>query len=94
MVAEDDGLVIADSVMEDVRGGAVAALAASLAARMGNAAIGAGIGESHFVHLQAENGTLLVMPAPEGVLVVVLAERNVNVGLARLEMLRAVEVVK
>ena len=94
LVTDDDGLIIADSVMEDVRGGAVAALAASLATRMGKAAIGARIGESHFLHLQAENGALLVMPAPNGVLVVVLAERNVNVGLTRLEMLRAAEVVK
>ncbi|MHC5066765.1 MAG: roadblock/LC7 domain-containing protein, partial [Planctomycetota bacterium] len=87
-------LVIADAVMEGVRRGAVAALTASLANRMGKATLGAGIGEANFVHLQAESGALLAMPAPDGVLVVVFADRDVNVGLARLEMLRAAEAVR
>ncbi len=94
LVTDDDGLVVADAVMESVRGGAVAALTASLVARMGKATAGAGIGEVNFIHLQAENGALLAMPAPHGVLVVVIAEKDVNVGLARLEMLRAAEAVR
>jgi predicted regulator of Ras-like GTPase activity (Roadblock/LC7/MglB family) len=94
LVTDDDGLVIADAVMEGVRGDAVAALAASLTARMARATVGAGVGEQNFLQLQAEHGTLLTMPAPNGVLVVVLAEKDVNVGLVRLEMLRAVEAVK
>ncbi len=94
MVTDDDGLIIADAVMEGVRSDAVAALAASLSARMARATVGAGVGEQHFLHLQAENSTLLTMPAPNGVLIVVLAEKDVNVGLVRLEMLRAVEVVE
>jgi len=94
LVTSDDGLVVADAVMEGVRGGAVAALTASLAARLGKATVGAGIGEASFIHLQAEKGALLAMPAPDGVLVVVIAEKDVNVGLARLEMLQAAEAVK
>lgn len=94
MVTDDDGLIIADAVMEGVRGDAVAALAASLSTRMTRATVGAGVGEQHFLHLQAEHGALLTMPAPNGVLVVVLADKDVNVGLVRLEMLRAAEAVK
>ena len=94
LVTDDDGLVVADAVMEGVRGDAVAALAASLATRMGKATVGAGIGEAHFLHLQSADGALLAMPAPDGVLVVVIAEKDVNVGLTRLEMLRAAEAVR
>ena len=36
---------------------------------------------------------LLVVPAPSGILVVAIAEPDVNVGLVRLELLRAAEVV-
>ena len=53
----------------------------------------AGIGTSVFWHLQAEQGALLVVGAPSGILVVAVAEPDVNVGLVRLELLRAAEVV-
>lgn len=93
LVAGDDGLVVAESLMEGVRGNAVAALAASLAKRMRRAMLGAGAGPPHFLHLQGQQGTLIVVPAPDGVLVVTVADSNVNVGLARLEMLRAAEAI-
>jgi predicted regulator of Ras-like GTPase activity (Roadblock/LC7/MglB family) len=53
----------------------------------------AGIGTSPFWHLQCEHGALLVVPAASGILVVAVAEPDVNVGLVRLELLRAGEVV-
>lgn len=93
LVAGDDGLVVAESLMEGVRGHAIAALAASLAKRMRRAMDGAGAGLPHFLHLQGSEGTLIVVPAPDGVLVVTVADPSVNVGLARLEMLRAAEAV-
>jgi predicted regulator of Ras-like GTPase activity (Roadblock/LC7/MglB family) len=91
LVSGDDGLIIAEALMEGVRGNAVAALAASLATRFGRAMDTAGSGKQRFVHLAAERGTLLIMPAPDGLLLVTLADRHVNVGLARLEMQQAVE---
>ncbi len=94
LVTDDDGLVVADSVMEGVRGNAVAALAASLVNKMGMASGAAGVGTLNFLHLQADDGALLALPARDGVLVVVVADREVNVGLARLEMLRAAEIVQ
>jgi len=43
-----------------------------------------------FWHLQAEQGALLVVPGT-GLLVVAVAEPDVNIGLVRLELLRAAE---
>lgn len=93
LVAGDDGLIVAESLMEGVRGNAVAALAASLAKRLAKAAQAAGAGVPVFVHLQARGGTLIAVPAPDGILVVAVGDRDVNVGLLRLEMLRAAEAV-
>lgn len=93
LVAGDDGLVVAESLMEGVRGNAVAALAASLAKRFRTATEAAGAGSPQFLHLQANDGTLLVVPAPDGVLVVAMGDADLNVGLVRLEMLRAAEAI-
>lgn len=91
LVAGDDGLIVAEALMEGVRGKAVAALAASLAKRTRQAMEASGTGAPHFFHMQATKGTLLIVPAPEGVLVVAIGDPRMNVGLVRLEMLRAAE---
>ncbi len=93
LVSTEDGLVIAEQLMEGIKGGAVAALAASLAGRLRRAMEAAGTGASVFWHLQAEQGALLVVPrdAAGGILVVAVAEPDVNIGLVRLELLRAAE---
>jgi predicted regulator of Ras-like GTPase activity (Roadblock/LC7/MglB family) len=93
LVAGDDGLVVAEQLMEGIKGPAVAALAASLAGRLRRAMEAAGLGASVFWHLQADHGTLLVVPAASGMLVVAVAEPDVNIGLVRLELLRASEAV-
>lgn len=93
LVAGDDGLVIAEQLADGIKGTAVAALAASLAAKLRRAMEAAGVGVGQFWHLQCEQGALLVVPAASGVLVVAVAEPDVNVGLVRLELLRAAEVV-
>jgi len=89
LVAGDDGLVVAEQLMEGIKGPAVAALAASLASRLRRALEAAGVGAGQFWHLQAEQGALLVVTAASGVLVVAVAEPDVNGGLVRLELLRA-----
>jgi len=100
LVSADDGLIVAEQLMEGIKGGAVAALAASLAGRLRRAMEAAGTGASVFWHLQAEQGALLVVPgrggggnAQGGILVVAVAEPDVNIGLVRLELLRAAEAV-
>jgi len=91
LVAGEDGLIVAESLMEGVKGKAVAALAASLANRFRRVAEASATGYLQFLHLQAFEGVILTVPADSGVLVVALAEPKVNVGLVRLEMLRAAE---
>jgi len=95
LVSADDGLVVAEQLMEGIKGGAVAALAASLAGRLRRAMEAGGVGASVFWHLQAEQGALLVVPGTTagGILVVAVAEPDVNIGLVRLELLRAGEAV-
>lgn len=93
LVASDDGLVVAESLMEGIRGNAVAALTASLAKRFRRASETAACGLPQFVHLQASQGSLLAAPAPSAMLLVVVAEADINVGLARLEMLKAAAAV-
>lgn len=98
LVSAEDGLVVAEQLMEGIKGGAVAALAASLAGRLRRAMEAAGTGTSVFWHLQAEQGAILVVPgAGSGepgagaILVVAVAEPDVNIGLVRLELLKAAE---
>jgi predicted regulator of Ras-like GTPase activity (Roadblock/LC7/MglB family) len=92
LVSTDDGLVIAEQLMEGIKGPAVAALAASLAGRLRRAMEAGGTGAAVFWHLQGDGGALLVVPG-SGILVVAVAEPDVNIGLVRLELLRAVELV-
>jgi len=94
VVTGDDGMIVADALMEGVSGAAAAAFAASIALKFGSAARTTGVGTPHFYHLQAAQGTLLVVPGPSGVLIVVVGDSGLNVGLARLEMLRVAEVVR
>lgn len=93
LVSADDGIVVAEQLMEGIKGPALAALAASLTSRLRRAMESAGVGASQFWHLQAEEGALLVVPtAGDGsILVVAVAEPDVNVGLVRLELLRGAE---
>ncbi len=96
LVSADDGIVVAEQLMEGIKGTAVAALAASLAGRLKRAMEAAGTGASVFWHLQAEQGALLVVPAGSAdgggsILVVAVAEPDVNIGLVRLELLRAAQ---
>jgi len=93
VVSADDGLVVDETMMEGVRGNAVAALAASVAQKLARATVSAGLGPPAFVHLAAERGALLAVPAALGLAVVVVAGREVNVGLARLEMLKVAEAI-
>jgi predicted regulator of Ras-like GTPase activity (Roadblock/LC7/MglB family) len=88
----DDGIVVAEAVMEDVDSGALAALASSLARRLETAAKAANGGAAVFLHLQATGGAVFVSPAGEELLLIVIADKGINVGRARLEMARVAEV--
>ncbi len=91
VVSADDGLVVAESLMEGIPGDAVAALAASLMHRMGTTVSAAGFSRPSFMHLQAARGALLVVPAGPDILLIAIGDRHINLGLARIEMLQAAE---
>lgn len=93
LVSAGDGLAVAEVLMEDVRGPALAALSASLANRLHLVATTAEVGAMRFLHLEAEHGVLLVAPVVGELLLVAVGSAETNVGLARLEMLRAAEVI-
>jgi len=88
VVAEGDGLIVDSTLHIGVRGDAVAALAASLYRKARRSSRAAGFGDVGFLQLEAERGRLCVAGRGE-LVVVVVAEASANVGLIRVEMLRA-----
>jgi predicted regulator of Ras-like GTPase activity (Roadblock/LC7/MglB family) len=90
VVAAEDGIVVDSAVREGVDGDALAALAASLHGRARLSARAAGLGEVTFLQLEAERARLCAI-AREELALVVLAEPGANVGLLRVEMLRALD---
>lgn len=91
VVAAEDGLVVAESLMGGIKGPSLAAMAASLTSRASELAVKAGLGAPRFLHLQAADGSLLVAPASSDLVLVAVAARDVPLGLLRLEMLRMAE---
>jgi predicted regulator of Ras-like GTPase activity (Roadblock/LC7/MglB family) len=93
LIAGEDGLVVAEAVMEGVRANAVAALSGSLARRVRRTADAAGVGFPQFIHLQATGGAICAVPAADGTLIVAIADPAVNIGLLRLALLKVAEVM-
>ena len=91
VVSAEDGLVVGEASMGGVDAPAVAALSASLFARLGDMAAAAGHPAPQVAHLDATSGSLLVALAAEGLLLVAVAEPDANVGLLRLALRTAAE---
>ena len=88
LVDEHEGMII-DAVLQfGQNGDRVAALAASLYRKARLSAAAAGLGEASFMQLEAEQGRICAVGRAEMVLVVVAAAAA-NVGLVRVEMLKA-----
>jgi predicted regulator of Ras-like GTPase activity (Roadblock/LC7/MglB family) len=90
VVSETDGIVVEARVRIGERGDRVAALAASLYRKARLSAEAAGLGAVGFLQLEAERGRVFAVGRGDLVLVVVAA-RDSNVGLIRVEMLGALE---
>lgn len=90
IVSATDGITIESNLQIGQDGNRVAALAASLYRKARRSASAAGLGFTGFMHLEAEAGRLCIIGGDEIVLVVV-ADPDANVGLIRVEMLRAAE---
>jgi len=89
IVSREDGLVVADALMEGVDGPAVAALAASLVRRMRGVTAALGHPEPVMMHLAGTSGSLLAAPGQSGLLIVAVAAPDVNAGELRLGLLDA-----
>ena len=88
VVSESDGIIVDSTLQIGVKGGAVAALAASLYRKARTSAEAALLGGATFVTLEADHGRVCAVGRNDLVLVTV-AEPRANVGLIRVEMLRA-----
>jgi predicted regulator of Ras-like GTPase activity (Roadblock/LC7/MglB family) len=90
VVSAPDGIAIESNLQMGEDGSRVAALAASLYRKARKSATAAGLGTTGFLQLEAEQGRLCMLGGEEVILVVV-TQREANVGLVRVEMLRAAE---
>lgn len=90
VVGERDGMIVEANLQIGVDGKAFAALTSSVYRKARRSALAAGFGEAGFFELTADAGRVCAVGRNELVLVVI-AEATVNVGLIRVEMLRAME---
>lgn len=90
VVSESDGIVVDARLRIGERGDRVAALAASLYRKARLSAEAAGLGGVGFLQMEAERGRVCAAGRGDLVLVVVAA-REANVGLIRVEMLKRLD---
>lgn len=88
VVAEDDGIVVDGTAHVGVNTAAFAALTASLFRKAARATEAAGFGGVSFLELEAEDGRVMAAGG-NSLVVVAVADQRVNLGLLRMELLRA-----
>jgi predicted regulator of Ras-like GTPase activity (Roadblock/LC7/MglB family) len=93
IVETDAGVPVLSELAEGVPGDEVAALASSLFRRTSKAATTADFGNLRTLQLEAEYGHVIVAHGGE-MLVVVVADRNAQLGQLRLEAHRAAEALQ
>lgn len=89
VVSEEDGIVIDGTAQVGVDTAAFAALTASLFRKAARAASSAGFGQTSLCDLEAERGRVLAA-GRNGIVLVAVAESRANLGLLRVELLKAV----
>jgi len=90
IVSESDGLIVDAALRFGQDGDRVAALAASLYRKARLSAGAAWLGDVAFLQLDADRGRICVAGRGD-LIIVVVAEPAANVGLIRVELLKAVE---
>jgi predicted regulator of Ras-like GTPase activity (Roadblock/LC7/MglB family) len=88
VVSESDGIIVDSHLQIGVKGTVLAALAASLYRRARMSARAAGLGDATFLQLEAERGHVCALGRNDLVFVTI-SESRANVGLIRVEMLKA-----
>lgn len=91
VVSAEDGIPVSGALLDEERGPALAALAATLLSRVRDLTRRTGHQEPRFLHLQAAGGLLLIAPAAADLIIVCAAGREALLGPVRLEMLKAAE---
>jgi len=89
LVSADDGLVVAESTLDDQATAAAAAFAARLVQRLGVLIRTLHTPAMSLLLLQATGGQLFVATGGEGLLLVAVAGNDVNIGEVRLALLDA-----
>ncbi len=90
VVDEADGLIVQAALPAGMRGGAVAALAASLYRKARRSTVAAGFGEGDFMQLDAEQGRICAV-GRSGLVLVAVADLRAPVGRIRVAMLQSRE---
>lgn len=93
VAAEADGVIVDARLQIGQRGDHVAALAASLYRKARLSATAAGLGEVGFIQMEAMDGRLCAV-GRNGLVLVAVTRREANVGLIRVELLRAAEALQ
>lgn len=94
IVSENDGLVVDSNLRFGQDGDRVAALAASLYRKARLSASAARLGSVSFLQLDAERGRVCAVGGRGDLVIVVVADPSANVGLIRVELLRALEALE
>src|SRR5262249_27575412 len=91
IVSESDGLIVDSNLRFGQDGDRVAALAASMYRKARLSAAAARLGSVTFLELDAERGRICAAGGRGDLVLVVVADPSANVGLIRVELLRALE---
>jgi predicted regulator of Ras-like GTPase activity (Roadblock/LC7/MglB family) len=91
VVSERDGVIVDSSVRFGEDGDRVAALVASLYRKARLSARAARLGAVSFLQLDADRGRICAVGGGGDLVLVVVADPQANVGLIRMELLKAVE---
>jgi len=94
IVSESDGLVVDSNLRFGQDGDRVAALAASMYRKARLSAWAARLGSVAFLQLDAERGRICAVGGRSDLVLVVVADATANVGLIRVELLRALETLE
>lgn len=89
LVSAEDGLVVAESALDDQPTEAAAAFAARIAERLGTLTRALTAPPMSVLLLQAASGQLFVVDGSEGLLLVAVTTNDVNIGEVRLALLDA-----
>lgn len=84
IISAEDGLVIAETAMDDLATADVAALAAALVSRAGRCTIAMNAAIPDSVHLVGEHGAVLAVAGPDPLWLVAVARDDAELGRVRL----------